>query len=54
MSNTFPKVSPAGKWVVFVKCANGQLMRPDGELWIVPLAGGEARKMTCNTSTTWG
>ena len=50
MSNTFAKVSPDGKWVVFVKCANGQLMRPDSELWIVPLAGGAARRMACNTS----
>jgi len=50
MSNTFPKVSPDGKWIVFVKCRNGQLMRPDGRLWIVPVAGGEAREMTCNTA----
>ena len=47
-SNTFPKVSPDGKWIVFVKCKNGQLMRPDSELWIVPAAGGVARKMRCN------
>lgn len=50
MSNTFPKVSPDGKWVVFTQCKNGQLMRPDGKLWIVPLAGGEPRLMRCNTS----
>jgi len=50
MSNSFPKVSPDGKWIVFVKCRNGQLMRPDSRLWIVPIAGGEAREMTCNTS----
>ncbi len=50
MSNTFPKISPDGKWIVFVKCKNGQLMRPDSELWIVPTIGGEARKMNCNTS----
>jgi Flp pilus assembly protein TadD len=49
MSNTFPKVSPDGKWIVYVKCRNGQLMRPDGRLWIVPLEGGEAREMRCNT-----
>jgi len=29
MSNTFPKVSPDGRWIVFVECRNGQLMRPD-------------------------
>ena len=49
MSNTFPKISPDGKWIVFVKCRNGQLMRPDSTLWIVPTAGGTARRMGCNT-----
>jgi len=50
MSNTFPKVSPDGKWIVFTQCKNGQLMRPDGKLWIVPFAGGTPRRMRCNTS----
>lgn len=50
MSNTFPKVSPDGRWIVFVKCKNGQLMRPDSELYIVRAQGGEARRMRCNTS----
>ena len=50
MSNTFPKVSPDGRWIVFVKCKNGQLMRPDSQLYIVPAQGGEARRMKCNTS----
>jgi tetratricopeptide (TPR) repeat protein len=49
MSNSFPKISPDGKWIVFVQCANGQLMRPDGLLYIVPSSGGEARRMRCNT-----
>ncbi len=49
MSNTFPKVSPDGRWIVFVKCRNGQLMRPDSQLYIVPATGGEARRMRCNT-----
>ncbi len=49
-SNSFPKVSPDGKWIVFVKCRNGQLMRPDSELWIVPAAGGQARRMRANTA----
>ncbi|HVX66700.1 MAG TPA: tetratricopeptide repeat protein, partial [Bryobacteraceae bacterium] len=48
MSNTFPKISPDGRWIVFVRCRNGQLMRPDSELYIVPAAGGEARRMRCN------
>ncbi|MCX6622928.1 MAG: tetratricopeptide repeat protein, partial [Acidobacteria bacterium] len=49
LSNNFPKVSPDGKWIVFVRCRNGQLMRPDSQLYIVPFAGGEARRMRCNT-----
>lgn len=50
MSNSFPKISPDGKWIVFVEARNGQLMRPDGKLYIVPAAGGVARRMNCNTS----
>jgi tetratricopeptide (TPR) repeat protein len=49
MSNSFPKISPDGKWMVFVEAHNGQLMRPDGKLYIVPAAGGRARLMKCNT-----
>ena len=30
MSNSFPKVSPDGRWIVFVQARNGLLMRPDG------------------------
>ena len=50
MSNNFPKISPDGRWIVFVQNHNGQLMRPDSELYIVPTTGGVARKMRCNTS----
>jgi|CZKY01.1.fsa_nt_gi tetratricopeptide (TPR) repeat protein len=50
MSNNFPKVSPDGRWIVFVKCRNGQLMRPDSQLYIVPAIGGIARRMRANTS----
>jgi tetratricopeptide (TPR) repeat protein len=50
MSNSFPKVSPDGRWIVFVKSRNGQLMRPDSQLYIVPSGGGEARRMRSNTS----
>src|ERR1019366_10282029 len=48
MSNSFPKVSPDGRWIVFVKARNGQLMRPDSELYIIPAAGGKARRMNAN------
>jgi tetratricopeptide (TPR) repeat protein len=50
MSNAFPKVSPDGRWIVFVQCRNGLLMRPDSRLFIVSSNGGTARLMRCNTS----
>ena len=50
MSNSFPKISPDGRWIVFVEARNGELMRPDSRLYMVPAAGGEARPMSCNTS----
>ncbi|HTX77192.1 MAG TPA: tetratricopeptide repeat protein, partial [Terracidiphilus sp.] len=49
MSNSFPKVSPDGNWIVFVQARNGLLMRPDSKLYIVPAQGGTARLMTANT-----
>ncbi|MFB3778358.1 MAG: tetratricopeptide repeat protein [Bryobacteraceae bacterium] len=48
-SNSFPKVSPDGRWIVFVQARNGLLMRPDGQLYIIPSGGGEARRMRANT-----
>jgi tetratricopeptide (TPR) repeat protein len=48
MSNNFPKVSPDGKWIVFVQNKNGLLMRPDSQLYIVPFEGGVARRLDCN------
>lgn len=48
MSNNFPKVSPDGKWIVFVECRNGLLMRPDSKLYIVPFEGGTARPLSSN------
>jgi tetratricopeptide (TPR) repeat protein len=50
MSNSFPKFSPDGRWIVFVKARNGLLMRPDSKLYIVPAEGGEARELRANTS----
>ncbi|HKF49272.1 MAG TPA: tetratricopeptide repeat protein [Terracidiphilus sp.] len=48
MSNSFPKVSPDGKWIVFVEAKNGEVMRPDSQLYIVPFEGGKARKLRAN------
>ncbi len=50
MSNSFPKVSPDGRWLVWVQARTGLLMRPDSELYIMPLAGGTPRRMSCNLS----
>jgi len=50
MSNFFPKYSPDGKWIVFCKAENYMLLRPDSELYIVPAAGGVARRLRYNTA----
>ncbi len=42
MSNDFPKVSPDGRWIVFVQNKNGLLMRPDSKLYIVPFDGRQS------------
>ena len=50
MSNYFAKFSPDGKWIVFCKAKSFMLLQPDSELYIIPAAGGEARRLRCNTS----
>ena len=50
-SNSFPKYSPDGKWIVFVQSEKGQLMRPDSKLFIVPAKGGKSRLMSCNLTS---
>ena len=50
MSNYFPKYSPDGKWIVFCRAKSFMLLQPDSELYIIPAAGGEARRLRCNTS----
>jgi Tfp pilus assembly protein PilF len=50
MSNSFPKISPDGRWIVFVESRNGEVMRPDGQLFIVPAEGGSARRLNANMS----
>ncbi len=50
-SNSFPKVSPDGRWLVWVQAEAGLLMRPDSQLYIMPLEGGTPRRMTCNLPT---
>ncbi|MCL5281873.1 MAG: tetratricopeptide repeat protein [Planctomycetes bacterium] len=48
-SNFFPKYSPDGKWIVFCQAQNYMLLQPDSELYIIPAAGGEARRLLANT-----
>jgi len=50
MSNFFAKYSPDGKWIVFCKAKSYMLLQPDSELYIIPAAGGQARRLQCNTS----
>jgi tetratricopeptide (TPR) repeat protein len=49
MSNFFPKYSPDGRWIVFCRAKNYMLLQPDSELYIIPAAGGEARRLRANT-----
>jgi tetratricopeptide (TPR) repeat protein len=48
-SNFFPRYSPDGKWIVFCRAQNYMLLQPDSELYIIPAAGGEARRLRANT-----
>jgi tetratricopeptide (TPR) repeat protein len=50
MSNYFPKYSPDGKWIVFTKSKSYMLLQPDSELYIIPAAGGVARRLRYNTA----
>ena len=50
MSNFFPKYSPDGKWIVFCQAKSYMLLQPDSELYIVPAAGGVARRLRYNTA----
>ena len=40
----FAKFSPDGKWIVFCRARSFMLLQPDSELYIIPAAGGEARR----------
>jgi len=49
-SNYFAKFSPDGKWIVFCQADSFMLLRPDSQLHIIPAAGGEPRRLECNTA----
>jgi WD40-like Beta Propeller Repeat len=48
MSNYFARYSPDGRWIVFTRSKSGIMLQPDSELYIIPAAGGKARRMRCN------
>jgi len=50
MSNFFAQYSPDRKWIVFCKARSYMLLQPDSELYIIPAAGGTARRLRANTS----
>ncbi len=49
-SNFFGRYSPDGKWIAFTRANSFMLLQPDSELYLVPAAGGQERRMRCNTS----
>ena len=44
----FPAFTPDGRFMVFCQARRHMLLQPDAELWILPIAGGPARRMRCN------
>ena len=44
----FPAFTPDGRFMVFCQARQHMLLQPDSELWILPMAGGPARRMRCN------
>lgn len=49
-SNYFARYSPDGKWIVFCQARSFMLLQPDSQLYIIPAAGGEPRRLQGNTA----
>lgn len=47
-SNYFGRYSPDGRWIVFCQAKSYMLLQSDSELYILPAAGGAARKLGGN------
>lgn len=50
-SNYFARISPDGKRLVFTQADNFMLLQPDSRLMMLPVDGGEARPLACNTDS---
>ncbi len=48
-SNSNPRYSPDGKWIVYTQTHTGMLLQPDSELYMISAQGGEARRLNANT-----
>jgi tetratricopeptide (TPR) repeat protein len=47
-SNYFGRYSPDGRWIVFCQAKSYMLLQRDSELYLIPAAGGAARKLRGN------
>ena len=47
-SNFFPRFSPDGRWIVYCQASSMMLNRLDSALYIIPAAGGAARRLRSN------
>jgi hypothetical protein len=45
----FPRFSPDGRWIAFVRSDGGYFARPSSDLYLVSTAGGEPRRLGVNT-----
>ncbi|HUO13322.1 MAG TPA: S41 family peptidase, partial [Caulobacteraceae bacterium] len=45
----FPRVSPDGKWIAYTEASNAGT-----DVWVIPAAGGAARRLTYNPTTEAG
>ena len=48
--HVFPRYSPDGRWLAFVRTSGGYFARPDAELMLVPAAGGQVIPLSVNTA----
>ena len=46
--HVYPRFSPDGRWIAFVRTGGGYFARPDADLYLVPAEGGEARALGVN------